>query len=451
MRAELVKTTQPFSSPQQSAKDAAAQSGDPLFAMLLQMMGSVTPQVNLPIQDANASTKVQTSRTGESRTVVTPTSGSTQAATLKSMLSGVAQGLSEKDGKTSVAQTEKRSVATPGGHFQHARSGTQSTQVGLASMEGAQSSLPLTAPKARAVADAGVAKLSASPLSQKPRSNTVQTNQASVAATSLGAPLAAAVTQAVKPTATKAKPVLDLTQSGVPSKPTADAAGVSVQQSLTATLPPLSLHAVMFKAAHVTPDSSVQPSIVGDKLTGHIGDSLVNQPMSNPIPTVGNQPLTDVSKAIVDVRDPSAIQDFAKVLSGQISAGNGQLQVQVKPEGMGDILISVSKHDSGLQVHIEANNLQTMSWMQQGAGLVQSALAKSGIDVQGLNISYGQATLSNGFSNTSQQQDGSGKNSTRSQSSRNSIRIESTDGVVGIARAISQTPDIQAKYFTAQA
>jgi hypothetical protein len=96
----------------------------------------------------------------------------------------------------------------------------------------------------------------------------------------------------------------------------------------------------------------------------------------------------------LDVRQPTWMTNFGQIV-GQVNADNGgTIQVKVHPEGMGDLLISVSPSTGGLQIQVEANQLSTVQWLGQQTAQLANAVSQLGISVANVQVGFGQANLS---------------------------------------------------------
>lgn len=90
----------------------------------------------------------------------------------------------------------------------------------------------------------------------------------------------------------------------------------------------------------------------------------------------------------------SAQQQLGALIVQQATVGPQQVQVQVVPEGMGSIVISVSHTSLGVNVQVEASAMQTVQWLQQSTTQVMDAVRSTGVNVTGFGVSFGQANLS---------------------------------------------------------
>lgn len=97
----------------------------------------------------------------------------------------------------------------------------------------------------------------------------------------------------------------------------------------------------------------------------------------------------------VSTSDPKVHEQIGQIVVQQAKVGPNQIQVRVMPEGMGSLVISVSQTPGGVAVHVEANAMQTLQWLQQTANQVMDAVRSSGVEVSGLGLSFGQANLGN--------------------------------------------------------
>jgi len=85
-------------------------------------------------------------------------------------------------------------------------------------------------------------------------------------------------------------------------------------------------------------------------------------------------------------------------------SGSSELRVHIHPEGLGDILISVSKQGTGLHIHVTATQVQSVQWFQRESGALSQAIQNAGIEVNGLQVSLGQTQVSDQGHQQSQQQ-----------------------------------------------
>jgi hypothetical protein len=91
-----------------------------------------------------------------------------------------------------------------------------------------------------------------------------------------------------------------------------------------------------------------------------------------------------------------APRELGDIVLRQVKAGSGEVQVKVHPEGMGDIVVSVQRHGDGIHVRLEGNQMQTVQWLSQQAEGITQAMKHAGVDVQSVEIAFGQANLSQG-------------------------------------------------------
>jgi hypothetical protein len=131
------------------------------------------------------------------------------------------------------------------------------------------------------------------------------------------------------------------------------------------------------------------------------------------------------SSAAIDTLRATAYQDLSNLISSHIRSGFPEITVHVHPEGMGDILISVSKEISGLQVSITATHPQTLQWLERGIPEVIQALQSSGVDVASLQCCLGQSgAFQQSFANPSHSDSEGQRMNSRS---RLSVSREETD------------------------
>ncbi|MCF8567483.1 flagellar hook-length control protein FliK [Alicyclobacillus tolerans] len=111
----------------------------------------------------------------------------------------------------------------------------------------------------------------------------------------------------------------------------------------------------------------------------------------------------------INASDPQAYEKFSQLIVKQVRTAPNTLQVQVQPQGMGTLLISVTKQSQGIQVHVEANQLQTVQWLNQMGPQISDAVKNNGVQLTGIQIAYGNTSMSNSAGDTSTGQQSSSR------------------------------------------
>jgi hypothetical protein len=114
--------------------------------------------------------------------------------------------------------------------------------------------------------------------------------------------------------------------------------------------------------------------------------------------------------------DSDANRKFASLLAAHAgsSAGTQTLTVQVHPQGLGSLTVTVAQREAGLNVQIQASNVQTAQWLQTETGRLTQAVESAGLPVSGL-----QVTVSNGGSDERRGQSQGGETRRSVAASRN--------------------------------
>jgi hypothetical protein len=120
----------------------------------------------------------------------------------------------------------------------------------------------------------------------------------------------------------------------------------------------------------------------------------------------------------LDVSQPGWMSNFGQIVGHVSNDNGGTIQVKVHPEGMGDLLISVSNSAAGLSIHVEANQFSTAQWLGQQTGQLTNAVSQLGISVANVQVGFGQT----GFG-----QPGNGQSSRKSNDSER--HVQSITGV----------------------
>lgn len=108
--------------------------------------------------------------------------------------------------------------------------------------------------------------------------------------------------------------------------------------------------------------------------------------------------------ATVTYGDPSASTVMAKWIADH-GSGGGTLHVRVHPEGMGEIVVSVAKQHTGVQVQVTATNGQTVQWLQQQSASMTDAIRTAGVDVAAFQVVAAHTQSQTGAGAGSQSQD----------------------------------------------
>ncbi len=98
---------------------------------------------------------------------------------------------------------------------------------------------------------------------------------------------------------------------------------------------------------------------------------------------------------VLDLNHSAWANELGRIVGNATVQNNGSMQVKVHPEGMGDLLISVSHTSTGVQIQMESNQLATVQWLGQQTQQMSSAVSQLGITVAGVEVSFGQANLGN--------------------------------------------------------
>jgi hypothetical protein len=128
------------------------------------------------------------------------------------------------------------------------------------------------------------------------------------------------------------------------------------------------------------PNASVQGLSFGQQLAN------VNANQTNGLGQTSGLPVWTVNH-------PNHTEMFSQMVLQQTQNGVAQLKVQVHPEGLGNIVIAVTQHGEGVQVHVEANVMQTMQMLTHQTEQLMNAMRNAGVAVSGLQVSFGSAVL----------------------------------------------------------
>ncbi|EPZ46259.1 flagellar hook-length control protein FliK [Alicyclobacillus acidoterrestris] len=95
--------------------------------------------------------------------------------------------------------------------------------------------------------------------------------------------------------------------------------------------------------------------------------------------------------AQIDVRNPDAMAQFGHLISVKADAGDSKLQVQIVPQGMGQLDVTVTKAADGrLQVQVVASQASTFAWLNQQVPALQQNLQSQGLNVAEFQVAYDQ-------------------------------------------------------------
>ncbi|WAH35402.1 flagellar hook-length control protein FliK [Alicyclobacillus dauci] len=134
----------------------------------------------------------------------------------------------------------------------------------------------------------------------------------------------------------------------------------------------------------------------------------------------------------VDTRDPNALSQFGRLISVKADAGQSQLHVQVMPQGMGQLDVTVTKGADGLQIQVVANQATTLAWLNQQLPNLQQTMEEAGINVSSMQLSFGQDNQPN---------QGDGRQQKPPQQRRTSAidSAQPSSGIDGTVRSLGST------------
>ncbi|MCL6453481.1 MAG: flagellar hook-length control protein FliK [Alicyclobacillus sp.] len=94
--------------------------------------------------------------------------------------------------------------------------------------------------------------------------------------------------------------------------------------------------------------------------------------------------------------DLAGLQGVAQWTAAVAGSGGGQLQVQVEPQDLGPLLITVHQSAAGVSIVVQANQMQTVQWFNQHLAALQTHLEQQGMQVAGVSVAFGDAQMSGG-------------------------------------------------------
>lgn len=99
------------------------------------------------------------------------------------------------------------------------------------------------------------------------------------------------------------------------------------------------------------------------------------------------------STNVVTFGDLQSLYGITQAAAHVSTTGQHVLQVQVHPAGLGSILVSVVQTPTGVNVGLQANQMQVMQWLGAHAETLQSQLQDSGLAVNQVAVSFGDTSL----------------------------------------------------------
>lgn len=176
----------------------------------------------------------------------------------------------------------------------------------------------------------------------------------------------------------------------------------------------------------------------GDLLSSSI---LENQSTGAPSPTV-NAYEDSPKTAEWSMLDDDANQKFGSLLAAHASSSTGSqtLTVQVHPQGLGSLTVTVAHSEAGLSLQIQASNVQTAQWLQTETGRLTQAVESAGLPVSGLQVSVsgGNSDERRGQSQGSETRRIVAKSNNTGTAADDSVGLSAfVQGVDGMAQAIS--------------
>ena len=99
------------------------------------------------------------------------------------------------------------------------------------------------------------------------------------------------------------------------------------------------------------------------------------------------------STPVVTFGDLQSLYGITQAAAHVSTTGQHVLQVQVHPAGLGSILVSVVQTPTGVNIGIQANQMQVMQWLGGHAETLQTRLQDSGLAVNQVAVSFGDTNL----------------------------------------------------------
>lgn len=104
------------------------------------------------------------------------------------------------------------------------------------------------------------------------------------------------------------------------------------------------------------------------------------------LPNVQTLAATTGTPATLNIQGANLYNNFAALVQHQVANQVQTLQVQVHPQGLGSITVSVTHQMQGLAVQVTATNPATAAWLQQDATQLLQAVQAAGLQVSTVNV-----------------------------------------------------------------
>ncbi|GEO24812.1 hypothetical protein AAC03nite_05970 [Alicyclobacillus acidoterrestris] len=157
------------------------------------------------------------------------------------------------------------------------------------------------------------------------------------------------------------------------------------------------VQAVLAQAKHGGHSKSDADSDSPPSSTGGVNDGssamVVGTMASGGVPsaTTSTASVSGGQAPQIDVRNPDALAQFGHLISVKADAGDSKLQVQIVPQGMGQLDVTVTKAADGrLQVQVVASQASTFAWLNQQLPALQQNLQSQGLNVAEFQVAYDQ-------------------------------------------------------------
>ena len=121
-------------------------------------------------------------------------------------------------------------------------------------------------------------------------------------------------------------------------------------------------------------------------------DVAMDPPLAGTIETDSNTDTLDITK-ILGKNSPTAsieiIQELAEKISMQLKSNRYEMELQIKPESLGKLVLKVTLEDGILSGRITTTNRQTANILQQNLDDLKSALEQQGYKFSQLDVNVG--------------------------------------------------------------
>ena len=97
---------------------------------------------------------------------------------------------------------------------------------------------------------------------------------------------------------------------------------------------------------------------------------------------------SNIFKNILDIKSSNINQRMAEIFERNLKLGNNKFEIEIKPENLGKIEISMEINGDKVDINMKVDNNSVANIITDSNSSLQKSLASQGLNLTSLNLSY---------------------------------------------------------------